>query len=71
MNAPLRIIILLHVLVGSHLVLLSYLANHLKEYSTLDIVNMGYKDANNIQRSISHYTVFEEILGYQWSGATA
>lgn len=42
----------------------------LKEYSTLDIVNMGYKDANNIQRSISHYTVFEEILGYQWSGAT-
>jgi hypothetical protein len=42
----------------------------LKEYSMLDIVNMGYEDANNIQRSFSHYTVFEKILGYQWSGAT-
>ena len=41
----------------------------LKEYSTLDIVNMEYKNPDNIQLSISHYTVFKEILGYQWSGA--
>jgi len=37
-----------------------------KEYSTLDIVNMAYDDSMNIGLSVSHYTVFEEIIGYRW-----
>ena len=34
----------------------------LKEYSTWDISNLGYK----AQRSVSHYTLFAERLGYRW-----
>jgi len=34
----------------------------LKEYSTLDIVKLGC----SISNSVSHYTVFEEIIGYRW-----
>lgn len=37
----------------------------LREYSTLDIVNMAYDEATNISRSFSHYTVFKEVIGYQ------
>ena len=38
----------------------------LKEYSTLDIVMAGYNEPINVRTSISHYTVFEEIMGYRW-----
>jgi hypothetical protein len=38
----------------------------LKEYSTLDIVKMGYDEKMNVRMSVSHYTVFEEIIGYRW-----
>jgi len=34
----------------------------LKEYSTKDIVDLGYK----ISTSVSHYTVFQEVLGFRW-----
>ncbi len=40
----------------------------LKEFSTLDIISLGYKDANNISRSLSHYTIFKEILGFKSPG---
>ncbi|MDA1314545.1 MAG: hypothetical protein O2968_14490 [Acidobacteria bacterium] len=36
----------------------------LKAYSTLDIAG----DPENVSSSVSHYTVFEEVLGYRWLG---
>ena len=40
----------------------------IKEYSTLDIVNLAYNDPKTIQVSISHYTILKEIVGFKWSG---
>jgi hypothetical protein len=37
----------------------------LKEYSTLDIAGKE----NNVSSSVSHYTVFEKIIGFRWLGA--
>jgi hypothetical protein len=36
----------------------------LKEYSTLDIAG----NPENVSASVSHYTVFEKVLGYRWLG---
>ena len=36
----------------------------LKEYSTLDIAG----EPENVSTSVSHYTVFEKVLGYRWLG---
>jgi len=38
----------------------------LKEYSTLDIVNMAFDDKMNIGMSISHYDIFSEVIGYRF-----
>ncbi len=37
----------------------------IRRYSTADIVRWGYKDPNNIHRSVSHYTVFGEVKGFR------
>jgi len=36
----------------------------IKSYSTADIVRLGYKDPKNIERSVSHYRVFKQIIGF-------
>ena len=38
----------------------------IKEYSTLDIVRIGYQDASQVGSSVSHYTVFKKINGFRW-----
>ncbi len=40
----------------------------LKEYSALDIVNTAYDDKASIGMSVSHYRVFQDMIGYRWLG---
>lgn len=38
----------------------------LNKYSTLEIAEKCYENVVNISRSVSHYSVFKDILGYRW-----
>ncbi len=40
-----------------------------KKYSTLDIFELGYKNKSAIQVTVSHYNVFDRILGYYGPGS--
>lgn len=52
-----------HTASASHLAIGFYFKEKkLKEYSTLDIAG----SPENVSASVSHYTVFEEVLGYRW-----
>lgn len=49
-----------------HLALAFYFDGELKRrYSTMDIAGA----AENVSRSVSHYTVIETVEGYQWAGS--